>query len=456
MWRYTCNLRGLYETPSVGTDPLSQAGSEAARTMVSRVREAGRTILTEAESKDLLRGYGVPTVETQVAGTAEEAVRCAGAIGYPVVLKLLSQVLTHKSDVGGVKLNLLDADGVGRAFAEIREAAIKKAGAAAFSGVTVQPMVQGPGYELILGSYTDPQFGPVLLFGSGGVLVEVFRDRALALPPLNATLARRLMQQTRIFAALQGVRGQAAVDLLALEQVLVRFSQLVVEQRMIKEIDINPLVVSAGRIVALDARIILHEAAMTADRLPRLAIRPYPEQYAGPWTLRDGTQVTIRPVRPEDEPMVVHLHEGLSERSVRLRYFQALKLDQRTAHERLIRVCFIDYDREMALVTEHVDAASGERSILGIARLSRQRFSREAEFSLLISDSWQHHGLGTELLRRLLRIGEAEGLSRITADILSDNQDMQRVCKRLGFKLSYSLEDPVVKAEIDLPVAAPP
>ncbi len=454
MWRYSYNLRGLYETPSLGGDLCTRAGAEAAKSILGRAREAGRTLLTEAESKDLLRAYGLPTVETQVASSVEDAVRRAADIGYPVVLKLHSEVLIHKSDVGGVKLHLADAESVHRAFVEIQDAALAQAGTAAFSGVTVQPMVQEKGHELILGSHTDPQFGPVLLFGAGGILVEVFRDCALALPPLNATLARRMMEQTRIFTALQGVRGQKPVDFAALEQILVRFSQLVVEQRMIKEIDINPLWVSSGRIVALDARVILHEAGMTEDRLPRLAIRPYPEHYVGSWTLRDGTPVTIRPIRPEDEPMVVHLHEGLSERSVRLRYFQALKLDQRTAHERLIRVCFVDYDREMALVAEHADATTGDRQILGMARLSRQRFCREAEFSLLISDKWQHHGLGTELLRRLLHIGEAEQISRITADILSDNLDMQRVCQRLGFKLSYSLEDPIVKAEITLPVAA--
>ena len=212
-----------------------------------------------------------------------EAVRKAGEIGYPVVLKLHSETITHKTDVGGVKLNLRTAGDVAAAFAEIQASVTAKVGAEHFLGVTVQPFAKLDGYEIIIGSSIDPQLGPVLLFGTGGQLVEVYKDRALALPPLTATLARHQMEQTKIFTALKGVRGRKPVDLDALDALVVRFSELVVEQRWIKEIDINPLLASPDGLIALDARVVLHEPDTTEDQLPRPAIRPYPVQYAAPW-----------------------------------------------------------------------------------------------------------------------------------------------------------------------------
>src|SRR5581483_4883023 len=352
MWRYTYNLRGLYETPAMprGTDQAAQR--EQADQIIEKARKTGRTLLSEYDSKKLLQAYGIPTVETHVATTEEEAVACAETMGYPIVLKLFSGTITHKTDVGGVQLNLNTATAVRRAWNAILTAATEKAGREHFQGVTVQKMIKLDGYELILGSSVDPQFGPVLLFGAGGQLVEVFKDRALALPPLNATLARRMMEQTRVYTALKGVRGRQPVDLAALEQILVRFSQLVVEQPAIKEIDINPLLVSAGGFVALDARVIVHAGDVTSSDLPRPAIRPYPIHYISSTKLKNGIPVTIRPIRPEDEPLLVRFHGALSEDSVYARYMAPLQLAQRIAHERLTRVCFIDYDREMALVAE--------------------------------------------------------------------------------------------------------
>src|SRR5262249_19437557 len=224
------------------------------------------------------------------------------------------------------------------------------------------------------------------------------RDRALALPPLNTTLARRMMEQTRIFKALEGVRGRKPVDLARLEELIVRFSQLVVEQPSIKEIDINPLVASSDTLMALDGRVVLHSQEVKTENLPHTAIRPYPDQYSEAWKLRDGTAVTIRPIRPEDEPMLVRFHETLSDRSVHFRYFHLIHLSQRVAHERLARHCFIDYDREMVLVAERRDA-KGEREIIAVARLTRQHKEGEAEFAMIISDAFQGFGLGAELLR---------------------------------------------------------
>jgi acetyltransferase len=311
-------------------------------------------------------------------------------------------------------------------------------------------MISRDGYELIVGSSVDPQFGPVLLFGSGGMLVEVYKDRALGLPPLNTTLARRMMEQTRIFTALEGVRGKKPVPLADLDQLMVRFSRLVVEQPWIKEIDINPLLASSERLIALDARVIVYGQDMREEDLPQTAIRPYPVRYVGHWTTKDGTSVTIRPIRPEDEPMMVAFHERLSERSVYFRYFHLLNLSQRTAHERLTRMCFIDYDRAMALVAERENPATGEHEILGIGRLTRLHGVKEAEMAILINDDYHGRGLGTELLRRLIAICREEKLDCIVADILAENRTMQRICEHLGFRLTYEPEDGLVKAELRL------
>ena len=455
MFAYMCGyshaLHTLYETPvlAAGTDEDAPDVAHAAR-LVTAARKSGRSLLTEFESKQLLAAYGIPTVDTRVARDENEAAKLAGEIGYPVVLKLYSETITHKTDIGGVKLDLANATAVKKAFVAIRKSVTERASANDFLGVTVQPMVKLDGYELILGSSIDPQFGPVLLFGAGGQLVEVFQDRSLALPPLNATLARRLMERTRVFTALTGVRGRPPVDLPALEQLLVRFSQLVVEQRWIKEIDINPLLVSPERLVALDARVVLHGLDVTEDKLPKLAIRPYPHQYVWTAKMNDGTPITIRPIRPEDEPLMVDFHQSLSEESVYLRYFHMIALGQRVAHERLTRICFNDYDREIALVAEHRNLKTEQRIILGVGRLSREPHTDTAQFAILISDRVQRRGLGTELLRRLVQVGREEKLKRITAEILPENIGMQAVSEKLKFKLKHSAGEGMVHAELVL------
>ncbi len=450
MWRYTYSLRALYETPLLSAGSEAVAGRVQAEKIVSRARQAGRTLLTEVESKQLLGAYGIPTVETHLATREAEAVTLAEKVGYPAVLKLYSETITHKTDVGGVQLNLRDAEAVRTAYRAIEAAVRERAGAEHFQGVTVQPMIRLEGYELILGSSIDAQFGPVLLFGTGGQLVEVYKDRALGLPPLNTTLARRMMQRTRIYEALKGVRGRPPVNLEALEELLVRFSQLVIEQRWIREIDINPLLALPDRLIALDARVVLHGPQMSEAQLPKLAIRPYPAQYIQPWKTRKGLPLLIRPIRPEDEPLMVKFHGTLSDRSVYLRYLHPLQLTQRVAHERLSRLCFIDYDREMALVAEHENPDAKEREILGIGRLSRIHGTLEAEYAILISDQFQGHGLGTELLQRLIQVGRDEGLRRIIAYISPENYPMQNISKRLGFRMLHDKDEGLVKVELDL------
>jgi acetyltransferase len=452
MWRYADNLRSLYETPvpSADADDL-ESGRARAKALIEVVKKSGRTILTEAESKDILGCYGIPTVVTKIAKTEVESSKLAKGIGFPVVLKLYSETITHKTDVGGVQLNLKDEDEVRRAFKAIKLACTEKAGAQHFQGVTVQKMIKlSEGYEIILGSSIDPQFGPVLLFGMGGQLVEIFKDKALALPPLNTTLARRMMETTKIYHALKGVRGRKPVNLVALERLMVGFSQLVAEQPWIKEIDINPMFASAEDLVALDARVILHDLKMKEDALPKLAIRSYPTRYVSSWKMKSGTPVNIRPIRPEDEPLLVKFHQTLSEESVYHRYFSQIKLDQRIAHERLVRICFNDYDREIALVAEYKDPKNRERQIIGVGRLSKARGLNEAEFAMIVGDPWQKQGLGTELLKRLVLIGQDEKLKRITAIIMADNFGMQHVSRKVGFKVTHDEGGRDFKAEYAL------
>ena len=446
MWRYSENLRQLYETPAVADDSHGEIDREKAAAIIAEVRKSGRTILTEFESKKLLASYGIPTVETHIALTESDAVKQAARLGFPVVLKLYSETITHKTDVGGVQLNLRTASAVRQAWKAIESACTKKAGKEHFLGVTVQPMIKLEGYEIIIGSSMDPQFGPVLLFGTGGQLVEVFKDRALGLPPLNATLARRMMERTKIYTALKGVRGRKATNLAALEQLLVRFSQLVVEQPWISELDINPLLVSAERIFALDARVVLHDPKTPESKLPHPAIRPYPNQYATSWKMKNKAPIFIRPIKPEDEPLIVKFHETLSEESVYNRYFSALKLSQRVAHERLTRICFNDYDREIALVAELKVSKGEEKKILGVGRLSKQHTPGEAEFSVLVNDEWQRLGLGSELLRRLIEIGRDEKLAHLSGVVLAENHAMQHICRKVGFKVVLNGEDNSFKA----------
>jgi acetyltransferase len=450
LWQYTHALRALYETPALAQSAESFAGRTHATGIIEGVRRAGRTLLSEPESKELLASYGIPIVTTMIAGSEEEAVSRAAEIGGVVVLKIYSHTITHKTDVGGVKLNLKSEAAVRAAYREIEQATRAHGRAEDFLGVVVQPMIPLDGYELILGSSIDPQFGPVLLFGAGGQLVEVFRDRALGLPPLNRTLARRMMERTRIHRALQGVRGRAPVDLAALEELLVRFSQLVVEQPRIKEIDINPLLASPSRLVALDARVVLHPDEIPANQLPRPAIRPYPAQYISQIELADGTPIAIRPIRPEDEPAMVRFHQNLSEQSVRFRYFAQVSVEHRTGHEHLIRTCFNDYDREIALVAERADSEA-RSEIIAVGRLIKTHGIEEAEFAIIVADAWQGQRLGSALLKLLVEVARAEKLHRVTGRILADNTTMMEVSRRIGFTLQRRPDEGEWEAEIRLP-----
>jgi acetyltransferase len=455
MWQYTYNLRGIYETAALAPDMARAADRELAAEVIQVARGMKRTLLTWNEAERLLAAYGIPTVENLVATDEDQAVRYARAVGYPVVMKSIRRAVTQETGLRGAQLNLLNSDAVKKAFRTVRDAVVASAGERGFLGVSIQRMVKRAGYEVVLSSRIDPQFGPVMVFGASGRLGRALKDQALALPPLTMTLARRMLEQTRVFAAFLGEHGDEPVDLTALENLIVRFSNLVVEQRWIQEIRIDPLLVSPDGALALGARVTLLDPSVTEDQLPRLAIRPYPIQYVSEWTMRDGTRVLIRPIRPDDEPLIVGFHQTLSDQSIYMRYFHAMKLSQRVAHERMVRICFNDYDREIALVAEQVGpAASGEETdakrILGVSRLSKIHGTADSEFSLLVNDNYHGNGLGTELLRRLIEVARDERLACVLADILPANYPMQHVCEKLGFRLKRDIGGELVKARLDL------
>jgi acetyltransferase len=449
MWQSSSNLKTLYETPNLADDEGAGPDREKAKAIIDHVRETKRDLLTEAESKQLLAAYGIPTTPTLIATKAKEAGKMAAELGFPVVVKLHSETITHKTDVGGVKLNLQSAADVEKAFEEIKKSVSDLVGAEHFLGVTVQPMIKVEGYELIIGSSIDPQFGPVLLFGTGGQLVEVFKDRALGLPPLNTVLARLMIERTKIHKALKGVRGRKPVDMEALEKLLVRFSQLVAEQPWIKELDINPLIASPDGLMALDGRVVLHPASTPEDKLPTLAIRPYPNQYVSQWTTKKKQKVTIRPIRAEDEPLMHDFHETLSDRSVYMRYLAPMLLSERVTHERLARVCHSDYSREIVLVVEAEKA--GKHAICAVGRLSKFRGEdEEARLSLLVSDKYQGEGIGTEVVKRLIEVAKREKIKQILAVMSKENETMKVLLQKTGFALATNEKTEMIEATISL------
>lgn len=439
MWKYDRNMRALYETPSLPADDGPDAPDRDAVTRaIDEALEHGHTLLAEHESKELLRAYGIPVNPSRFAANEDDAVHAANELGYLVVLKIHSHTVIHKASAGGVELNLPDEAAVRAAYRRLA-AAFE---AANFEGVSVQPMAKPGGVELILGSATDSQFGPVILFGAGGRFVEVFGDRAVGLPPLNATLAMRLIERTRVVKALRYL----GVDLDAVCLLLIRLGHLIIEQRRVKEIDINPLLASRDGLLALDARVVLHPKEVPLDQLPPLAIRPYPTQYVQSWTTRKGLEVLIRPIRPEDEALMIDFHKSLSSQSVYFRFFGPVALDQRIAHERLCRMCFIDYEQEIGLVVVYEDPKTARRRILGVARIHKVHATPDVQFAVAVSDAYHRQGIGSRLLRAVLDVARAEGARRVIGHILPDNRPMIEACKKIGFEEHYLREDRVVEA----------
>jgi len=426
--RYRRSQEQLMETPpSVPDFPIDAAG---ARQIVRAALAGGRTLLTEPEAKALLSAYGIPVVPTERAPDPAAAARIAGELATPVALKILSPDITHKSDVGGVMLDLAGPetvrDAAERMLAHVR--AVQPA--ARIDGFTVQPMIRRPAaHELILGITTDPLFGPVVLFGQGGVAVERIDDKALALPPLNLNLARELMRRTRVFRLLEGYRDRPAAALDKIALTLIQVAQLAADVAEVVELDINPLFADPLGVLALDARVKLTPASGPPH--VRLAIRPYPRELETEARLADGTAIRLRPIRPEDEPALRSYFQKLDPEDVRLRFFTPLR---ELSHSFAARLTQIDYDRAMAIVAFSPDG----RAILGVVRISADPDNARAEFAVIVRSDLKGHGLGRLLMQRIIEIARARGIGRVEGEILRENQAMQVLAQDLGFTLTSS------------------
>ncbi|MBL8829818.1 MAG: GNAT family N-acetyltransferase [Planctomycetaceae bacterium] len=409
----------------------------------------GTDWLDEGASKAVLAAYGMPVCEPRPAATSAAAVELAREMRSPVVLKVLSPQITHKTDVHGVRLNLQGDVAVAQAFEEIVSAARQLRPDADVQGVTVQPMITAVnGVELIVGLRRDPVFGPVMMVGMGGVMAELFQDRALELPPLNERLARRMVDSLRCRPLLGGYRGRPPVDIDQLVAILMRFSYLAADRPEIAEAEINPLLVTPEQMLALDARIRLAAPSTLVHagrRNPHLAICPYPAEWSRTLTLDNGRAVRLRPIRPEDEPLWIELLANCSRESLHRRFGG---LFAAATHEMATRYCYIDYDRELTLVAE-IDEPTG-RQLIGVGRLVADDEHQQAEYAVLVVDAWQGTGLGIGLTAACLDVARSWGLHRVTAFTAVDNQPMLAVFRHLGFQFVPTAQPQLVEARLDL------
>ncbi len=436
MYKYKRNLELLYETPEELPVDLSPPRSHL-KLMIRKVVGEGRTVLTQEEVDKFLDAYRIPRAEGYLARNVNEAAMAASRVGYPIVLKVVSPEIIHKIDIGGVITGVSSGDILKKEYQNLIESVRKAAPHAKIHGVYVQKMKKFD-YELILGARKDRDFGAVILFGQGGTSVEFFRDFSIALPPLNQTLAKRMMEETKIYRALsRGLRHIPPLDIRVLEEVVVKFSNLIVDFPEIAEMEINPLVASEDDICALDARIEIDSGALKiADRYMHLAILPYPTKYIVPWRLKDGTEVVLRPIRPEDEQIEHELIKGLSNETSRFRFFGIIK---ELSHEDLVRFCNIDYDREMAIIAEVHEGV--KKKEIGVGRLILEPGRKRGEFAVVVADEYQRKGLGTKLIDMLIEIANEKGLESIYGIILPENEVMIRLCEKMGFTIKRSREE---------------
>jgi acetyltransferase len=445
---YRRNQFELMQTP-----PLRPALARASATpdaVIDRALAEGREMLTEPEAKALLAAAGVPVVATTLVGpTPQAAVQAARTLGFPVVLKVLSAQISHKSDVGGVALNLESEQDVAAAAQAILTRAAQLRPDAHIEGFTIQPMVRRPrALELIIGSSIDPQFGPVILFGQGGTAVEVMADRAVALPPLNAALARALIERTRVARLLHGWRDVPPADIDAVVGTLLAVSQLLASEPRIAEIDINPLLCDAQGALALDARV--RVSATAPGGAQRFAIRPYPQELVETVAWQ-GRALVLRPIRPEDEPQHAAFVERLDPLDMRLRFFYSRR---RIGHTEMARLTQIDYEREMAFIATAADAA-GREETLGVARAVADPDNEQAEFAIVVRSDLKGGGLGELLMRKLITHFRSRGTRRMVGDVLKENERMLELARHLGFEVDPSAQEPDT-TRVVLSLEAPP
>ena len=445
MVRYRRSQQTLMETPPNIPEAFAPE-IEQARGILEKALSAGRSWLSETEAKAVLAAYGIPVVPTREAGIPDEAAAIAAGMAAPVALKILSADILHKSDAGGVTLNLTSPEAVRAAAEAMQERIAAKLPQAKISGFTVQPMVHRPGaVELIVGMVDDVQFGPVMLFGHGGTAVEVIGDKAIGLPPLNLHLAHEMMRRTRVRRLLDAYRGKPAADVDAVALTLVKVSQMISDLAQIAELDINPLLADEHGVVALDARIKVAPSPVPADQ--RLAIRPYPKALEETLVLPDGQKLFLRPIRPEDEPALQGLFARLSKDEIRLRFLHAMKI---LSHDMAARLTQIDYDREMALVLTD-PGPQAEPMLYGVVRLAADPDNARAEFAILIRRDFTGMGLGPMLMRRIIDYAKKRGIGELYGDVLMDNRPMLKLCEALGFKRRYDPREPDV-AIVTLPL----
>jgi acetyltransferase len=432
MYRYRKNLDLLYETPEELPVDLMPPNSHL-KLMVRKAIGDGRLLLSQSDADKFLDAYNIPRLNGGFAHSQEEALMVARRVGYPVVLKIVSQDIVHKSDVGGVVTNINSTEALAQEFTKLMDRVKVLKPGARIDGVYVQKMAKSVDYELILGSKKDRDFGAVLLFGSGGIGVELFRDFSIGLPPMNQVLARQMMEETIIYKALaHGLRNRAPANMKSLEEVLVRFSNMVTDFPEIAEVDINPLSVAEGKVFAVDVRILLDPKPVDLSTpYPHMVITPYPTKYVVPWKLEDGTDVLLRPIRPEDEAIESEFINGLSDEASRYRFFNIVR---NLPHSDLVRFCNIDYDREMAIVATITEG--GRRRQIGVGRIISEPDKRRGEFAVVISDQYQSKGLGRKLVDMLIDIAEEKRLESIFGVVLKDNMPMLSLCKEMGFSLT--------------------
>jgi acetyltransferase len=430
---YQRNQTQLMETPPVRPDPF-EPDVVPARSAVAGAIAAGKGWLDPSQVRSVLAAYRIALPAEANAADPGRAATAAASIGFPVVLKIRSPEITHKSDVGGVALALADAAAVQEAAMAMLARVKAARPEAKIDGFLVQRMVRRPdSVELLAGFNADPVFGPAIVFGQGGTAVEVVRDTAIGLPPLNALLARDQMARTRVWRLLQGYRGRPAAAIDAIAEVLIRLGQIAADLPEIRELDINPLIADAEGVVALDARIRVAPAMQPGAA--RLAIAPYPAELAGRERLHDGTAVDLRPIRPEDEPLLHDLVAHMSPEDLRLRFFTPIRS---LSHRFAARLTQIDYDREMALL------ALDNRTVLGIARFFADPDREKAEYAVAVRTDWHGRGVGHLLMNHLIEVARQWGIGELVGDVLAENVPMLAMCRELGFATRPDPADPSI------------
>jgi len=435
MSNYSRNLKTLYETPA-GIPSQFSPKIDKSRKLINEVLADNRNVMTEYEAKKLLDNYQISVVKNGLATTEKEAVKISEEIGYPLVMKIASPDILHKTDVGGVILNIMNQEEAKASYNKIMDSVKVKKPNADIRGIFVEQMSKRK-YELIIGCKSDPIFGPTIVFGMGGVSVEIFKDTTVGLPPLNMALAMRMIEDTKIYKLIKGYRGMPGADIPAIQFLLYKFSYLLMDFPQIKEIDINPYGVDERGGIVLDAKVILDGSVVVDPNnlYKHLVISPYPSHYIKDIKLDSGLAVTLRPIRPEDEFLEKEMFSNFSERTQRFRFFQLIK---DISHEALTRYTQIDYDREIAIIAEVTD--EGRIKMAGVARLIADQYNETAEYAIVIADPWHSQGLGNKITDYILKIAKDHGIKTVYASILAVNHIMLHMFRARGFKLT-KIED---------------